>query len=277
MTDASPSPSRPDEPPPAERGLSEDLEHPVETARNEVGRLEGLVGPELRAALGLPAAQRHPPGWMRSAPGEERWPVALAVAVAIVLEVALPDRLIIGPGWLLPTLEGALAVGLIVANPRHIDRRSNALRAASVGLIAVISLANGWSVYELIRGLVDGTVGKHAGPLLSSGASIYVNNIIVFALWYWDWDRGGPVERALGSSPYPDFLFPQMTQDHLAPDDWRPTFLDYLYVSYTNATAFSPTDTMPLSRWSKLLMLLQSAVSLVTVALVIARAVNILP
>jgi uncharacterized membrane protein len=105
---------------------------------------------------------------------------------------------------------------------------------------------------------------------------VYVTNIIVFALWYWEWDCGGPVARAQALRAYPDFLFPQMTQLDLAPPTWRPNFFDYFYVSFTNATAFSPTDTMPLSRWAKMLMLLQSAVALLTVAFVVARAVNIL-
>jgi hypothetical protein len=145
-----------------------------------------------------------------------------------------------------------------------------------VALIALISLANGWSSAELIRGLVNGTEGESAGALLARGASIYITNIIVFSLWYWEWDRGGPVARMRGLQPYPDFLFPQMTQPDLAPPDWEPTYVDYLYVSFTNATAFSPTDVMPLSRWAKMLMALQAAVALLTVALVVARAVNIL-
>jgi uncharacterized membrane protein len=98
----------------------------------------------------------------------------------------------------------------------------------------------------------------------------------VFALWYWELDRGGPAARATAPRPYPDFLFPQMQSPELAPDNWEPSFTDYLYVSFTNATAFSPTDVMPLSRWAKLTMMLHSMVSVVTVALVIARAVNIL-
>lgn len=243
--------------------------------REQLGHLERLVGPEVRVVRAVERDLRTP-GWRRKAQGEERWPVATAMVVAIALQVALPDKLTIGPRWLLPVLEGVLLVGLTVANPRRIDRRSTALRVVSLALIAVISVANGWASYELVRGLVKGTVGNHAGPLLSTGLSIYVTNIIVFGLWYWEWDRGGPVARAHADQPYPDFLFPQMTQAHLAPDDWRPTFLDYLYVSSTNATAFSPTDTMPLTRWAKLLMLAQSIIALCTVALVVARAVNVL-
>ncbi len=208
--------------------------------------------------------------------GEHRFPVAIATALAIVLQVVLPTNLAFHPSFLLPTLEGLLLVGLVVANPRRINRASTFLRGGSVGLIALISLANAWSTAMLIKSLVDGAAGNNASLLLSRGASIYLTNILVFALWYWEWDRGGPVSRAQGKQPYPDFLFPQMTQPSLAPPNWTPTFLDYLYVSFTNAAAFSPTDTMPLSLWAKMLMLLQSAMALLTVAFVIARAVNIL-
>jgi uncharacterized membrane protein len=128
----------------------------------------------------------------------------------------------------------------------------------------------------LIHGLIAGTEGRTAGPLLFAAAAIWGSNVVVFALWYWEFDRGGPVARAHAHRPNPDFLFPQMQTPELVSKDWEPTFFDYGYVSYTNATAFSPTDTMPLSRWAKLLMLMQSITSLATVALVVARAVNIL-
>jgi len=124
---------------------------------------------------------------------------------------------------------------------------------------------------------VQGTpVGSNAGPLLITGGTIWLINVIVFALWYWEFDRGGPVARANADRMYPDFQFVQMASPALAPPDWEPAFADYLYLSFTNATAFSPTDTLPLSRWAKLAMTVQAAVSIVTVALVVARAVNIL-
>jgi hypothetical protein len=272
----------------ANTGLTDDMARAVANVRTHLEHLERLIGSEGRAVgsdayavgstmTGALAGATRLPGWLKPAQGEERWPVAVAVVVAICLQVFLPDRLTIGSRWILPALEGALFIGLTIANPRHIDRRSMALRAASVALIAVTSIANVWSSYELIRGIIEGHAGKNAGPLLSNGVSIYVTNIIVFALWYWEWDRGGPVARALADRRYPDFLFPQMTGKGLAPDDWRPVFVDYLYLSYTNATAFSPTDIMPLARWAKLLMLAQSGVALATVGLVVARAVNILP
>lgn len=265
-------PPEPGEPGPA--GPEHSLTGLLGAVHEQLQRVERMVGPEIAAAQSVP--RRMEPAWRRATEGEHRLPVAAVVAVAIALQVVLPDRLVIHPTWLLPTLEGALMVGLIAANPRRINRTSNLLRTASVALIALISLANAWSSGKLIDGIINGTGGSNASDLLSRGASIYVTNIIVFALWYWEWDRGGPVARAQALRRYPDFLFPQMAQPDLAPPNWTATFIDYLYVSFTNATVFSPTDVMPLSCWAKMLMLLQSAVALLTVALVIARAVNIL-
>ncbi len=208
--------------------------------------------------------------------GEKRWPVSLAAVAAIVLQVALPHRLSFHPYWLLPAVEALVLVGLLAANPSRINQRSRALRAASVALIAVTSLGNAWSAGHLVRALVQGTAGESAGPLLTTGSAIWLTNVIIFALWYWELDRGGPAARAHAERDWPDFQFPQMDNPSLAPPHWEPTFFDYFYVSFTNATAFSPTDVMPLTRWAKMTMLTQSAISLVTVALVVARAVNIL-
>jgi uncharacterized membrane protein len=246
----------------------------LSSIHEQLKRFERVIEPEVATARSV--ERQVVPAWRRATEGEHRLPVAVAVSLAIALQLVLPDRLVIRPAWVLPTLEGLLLVGLVVANPRRINRTSTALRAASVSLIALISLANAWSSGELINGLINGTLGDNASVLLARGASVYITNILVFALWYWEWDRGGPVARARGLRPYPDFLFPQMAQPELAPPDWAPNFLDYLYVSFTNAVAFSPTDTMPLSRWAKMLMLLQSAVALLTIAFVVARAVNIL-
>jgi uncharacterized membrane protein len=245
----------------------------LEALHHQLNRLEQMMGPPVAAR----SIERHVvPAWRRATEGEHRLPVAVAVAVAITLQLILPGHLVIGPSWLLPTLEGLLLIGLIAANPRRIDRTSRTLRSASIALIALISLANAWATGELIHGLINGTEGENASVLLARAASVYLTNIIVFGLWYWEWDRGGPVARAQAQRPYPDFLFPQMIQSEITPPNWAPNFIDYLYVSFTNATAFSPTDTMPLSRWAKMLMLLQAAVSLLTVAFVVARAINIL-
>lgn len=214
--------------------------------------------------------------WRRPTRPEHRWPSIAAIVSAIALQVLLPDRLILHPRWLLPGVEVALAVALVVANPVRLIRRHPALRLGGLGLVAAMTVANGGSAVLLISRLLGGTAGHDAPSLIGSGAAIYATNIIAFGLWYWELDRGGPVARAHGDREHTDFLFPQMAQTDVAPPDWKPAFLDYLYVSYTNATAFSPTDAMPLSRWAKMLMLAQSAIALSTVALVIARAINIL-
>lgn len=224
----------------------------------------------------LSAGRSEVPAWRRVTRGEQRWAVTTVIAVALAVQWRLPDRLSFRPHWLLPLLEVVLLVGLVAANPVRVEPRSRTLRWASLVLTALISLANAWSAVALIGGLVRGTEGAQAGPLLLTGGGIWVTNVIVFALWYWEWDRGGPAVRAAGRRPYPDFLFPQMQQPEVAPPHWEPGFLDYLYLAFTNGTAFSPTDVMPMSRWAKMLMMGQSVVSLVTVVLVIARAVNIL-
>jgi hypothetical protein len=244
------------------------------SVHEQLRRIEQVLQPELGEAKDLES--KLVPSWRRATEGEHRLPVAAAVAVAIALQLVLPAHLVIRPNWVLPTLEGLLLIGLIAANPRRIDRTSSVLRTASVALLALITLANAWSSGALIKGIIQGTEGDNASLLLARGASVYVTNIIVFSLWYWEWDRGGPVARMRGTRPYPDFQFPQMVQPDIVPPNWRPTYIDYLYVSFTNVTAFSPTDTMPLSRWAKMLMLVQSSVALLTIGFVIARAINVL-
>ena len=178
---------------------------------------------------------------------------------------------------LAPWVIGAIAlIALLIAVPRRFHKRSRPLRAASLTLTALLTLANGWSAALLVIGLVAGTEGEDAGPLLAAGAAIWLTNVIAFALWYWQLDGGGPVARPTCAPAARDFLFPQQQEPALAASGWRPLFIDYLYVSFTNATAFSPTDAMPLSRWAKMLMLVQSAISLALAVMVVARAVNIL-
>jgi hypothetical protein len=217
------------------------------------------------------------PAWLRPTIGENRIPVAIAILTAAAFQLLLSQRFtFLRPQWLLPSLELVLLVTLTVINPVRLTRHTPAARYLSLLLVAFISIDNAISASLLDSKLIRGTAGDQAGPLLASAAAIYLTNVIAFAIWYWEFDRGGPFSRAAANSPYPDFLFPQMTERHLARKDWEPQFGDYLYVSFTNATAFSPTDTMPLTRWAKLLMAVQSAIALSTTALVIARAVNIL-
>jgi uncharacterized membrane protein len=146
----------------------------------------------------------------------------------------------------------------------------------SLALIGVLSLANALSAGRLVVDMARSEGIRDPSALLLTGAAIWLTNIIVFGLWYWEADRGGPVQRAIGSRAYPDFLFPQMESAEFVPDHWEPKFIDYLYLSFTNAVAFSPTDVLPMSRWAKFVMMVQSIVSIVTVVLVIARAVNVL-
>ena len=217
------------------------------------------------------------PAWKRPTEGEARWQATVAVVIAIALQFPLSGRLVlVHPVWLLPAVEALLLVALVVANPGRINTESKAIRMLSLFLVAIFSLTNAWSVGRLVVGLVYGKEGENAGPLLITGGAIWLTNVIVFALWYWEFDRGGPVARALATRIYPDFQFVQMTSPQLAPPDWEPAFGDYAYLSFTNAAAFSPTDVLPLTRWAKMAMTVQAAVSIVTVALVVARAVNIL-
>ncbi|WP_329585669.1 hypothetical protein OG500_33540 [Kitasatospora sp. NBC_01250] len=256
---------------------------PTELLHHRLDRIERLLtepagrgGPGGGGGAAEPSAAAKPV-WRTETEAEQRWTVTAVILIAVALQLAMPDRLSIHPRWMLPALELGLLVALVVLNPHpRLGTSSRALRALSLALVAAISLANGWAAVKLVRDLVHGSGASSALPLLGTGGAVWATNVIAFALWYWEWDRGGPAARARGTADYPDFLFPQMQQQGLAPEEWEPGFLDYLYVAYTNATAFSPTDTMPLSLWAKLLMMLQSAVSLLTVLLVVARAVNIL-
>ncbi|WP_235502841.1 MULTISPECIES: hypothetical protein [unclassified Kitasatospora] len=242
----------------------------IELLHRRFDRIEGLLDPGFESADERPA-------WRRPTDGEERWAVTLAILTAVALQLVLPDRLTIEPHWLLPGLEIALLLALAAIHPhRRLNRSSYALRGLGLSLVAAISLANGWSAVKLVRELLHGTGPSGALALLGTAGAVWVTNVIAFALWYWEWDRGGPAARAEGTKDYPDFLFPQMQQQGIAAPDWQPYFGDYLYVAFTNATAFSPTDTMPLNLWVKLLMMTQAAVSMIIVLLVVARAVGIL-
>ncbi|MEY9836498.1 hypothetical protein [Streptacidiphilus sp. EB103A] len=252
-------------------GPPTDREYWTELVHSRLERIEALLAPDEQT----PEPER--PAWQRHTRGEQRWAVMVALLMAIWVQWALPDRLSIHPHWLLPVLEMAMLVALWIAHPhQRISHSSRLLRVLGLLLAAAVSLANGWSAVLLVRDLLQGTEGSNAVALLMTGGGIWLTNIIAFSLWYWEWDRGGPAARALGTHQHPDFLFPQMQQEGIARKDWEPQYVDYLYVALTNATSFSPTDTMPLSRWAKLLMSLQSTISLLTLALVIARAVGVL-
>jgi uncharacterized membrane protein len=225
----------------------------------------------------MAVATREPREWRYPPPprSEPFWPVQLAVLVAIGLQLTLPERLTLGPSWLLPSLEGALFLGLFLSTPQQLEHEHARRRVIALGLTALVSAANIFSLWLLVHHLLHHlpTGGR---DLIVGGIVIWLTNVLIFALWFWETDRGGPGRRAAGQDGTPDFLFPQMSDDHIEPVDWRPQFADYLYVSLTNATAFSPTDTMPLTVTAKGIMGAQALVSLVTIGLVVARAVNIL-
>lgn len=216
------------------------------------------------------------PAWLRQTSGEHRFPAIIAIVTAIGLQLVVPARLALQPTWLLPALETLMLAALIVANPTRSDGRRSWRRWLAVALVAAMSVANGWSAARLVVDLATGAVGTKASELLVDGGAIWLTNIIVFSLWYWELDRGGPAARARAVRRHPDFLFAQMQQPGLARDDWAPGFADYLYLSFTCATAFSSADVLPLSQWAKMIMMVQALVSLVTVVLIIAQAVNLL-
>jgi uncharacterized membrane protein len=207
--------------------------------------------------------------------GDPYWPAQATVAAAIALNLALAERVTVGPTWLLPAVEAVLLIVLVAITPRRATAHVRGARHFALSVTGLVSLTNLVSLGLLVHHLVSG--GQAGGErLILSGALLWATNVLLFAVWYWEMDRGGPVARHLSPAALPDFQFPQMENPHFAPPGWRPGYLDYLYLSLTNATAFSPTDTMPLTQTAKSVMGVQSVAALLTAALVVARAVNIL-
>ena len=208
--------------------------------------------------------------------GEQRWPMAAAVLAVIALTILLPNSLVVRPRWGVPVVEAILLVAVVIGDPGKIDRRSRPVRAMSVTLIVLLVVTTLWCTGELIAQLIHGGHATNsAGLLLAAGGIVWISNVIAFGLLYWELDSGGPAVRAHGLPRYPDFAFPEQLTPELAPPDWRPRFVDYLYLGFTSATAFSPTDAMPLRPWAKLAMMVQSSISLALLGLVVARAVNV--
>ena len=203
--------------------------------------------------------------------------MAVAVLAVIVMTILLPNSLITRPRWGVPLVEGLLLVAVMIGDPGKIDRRSRTVRTLSVTLIALLVATTLWCTTQLIAELIHGgPATSSGGALLAAGGIVWLSNCLAFGLLYWELDSGGPAVRAHGLPAHPDFAFPQQMSPELAPKDWRPRFVDYMYLGFTSATAFSPTDIMPLRAWNKIAMMAQSTISLVLLGLVIARAVNVL-
>jgi hypothetical protein len=209
----------------------------------------------------------------------DRWPASLALLVCIGLYVALPSYLTIHPQWLIPALELVPLITLSITHRHRHPGEPAWTRYVTIAMIALISLANTVSVIYLVHRLLYPTVvASHATgrQLIYNAVIIWVTNVIIFGLWFWEVDRGGPAVRGTSQASLPDFQFPQMENPKLAQANWEPRFLDYLYVALTNAAAFSPTDAMPLTRRAKAMMGVASLVSMITVLVVASRAINIL-
>jgi hypothetical protein len=235
------------------------------------------VRAESRAMPDAAASLRMSERWAlrRLERGDPNWPVQLALALIIVLQLTLADQVSVGPTWLAPAAEAVLLAALVVVSPARATKEPRGRRALAMALIAVVGAINLVSLGLLVHYLVQGGHAQgHA--LIFSGTKLLLTNVLLFAVWFWELDRGGPVARFSTPDALPDFLFPQMDDPQFAQKGWRPGFFDYLYTSLTNANAFSPTDTMPLTHTAKAIMAIESVSSLVTIGLVLARAVNIL-
>src|SRR5262245_38073535 len=196
---------------------------------------------------------------------ERRWPMAVAVLTAVFLQLTAPEGGRIAPRWLFPLIELALLAVLMIRDPGRIDARGKGSRRATIALISVMTIATLAGVAVLIVDILDTNIHSvNANALLGRGASLWVTNVITFSFWFWIFDRGGPGERAARSGVAPSFAFPENATPELAPEDWMPRYHDYLYLSFTNATAFSPTDTLPVRAWAKMAMMAESVISLLT-------------
>jgi hypothetical protein len=209
--------------------------------------------------------------------GEKRWPMAVTLITAMSLPFLLPPKYAFGPKWIVPTAEGVFLIALIIADPGRIDRRSIFVRTLSLGLVVILAAGTGVATVRLVIDLVRGGPETNSpSGLLRIGGVVWVYVVITFSFLYWELDGGGPEARARSTPEFPDLAFPEHLNPRVTRPGWRPEFFDYLYLGFTDSTAFSPTDVMPLARWAKLAMAIQATASLIILGLVIARAVNIL-
>jgi len=203
--------------------------------------------------------------------------MAAAVLVAVVLQATAPESGRLIPWWIAPAVELCLLAAAMIRDPGRIDLRGRGSRRATIALAGVMTIATLVGVIVLIVDILDTHLIVTANSILGRGAALWVTNVIAFSFWYWIFDRGGPAERAAASGIAPSFAFPENATPELVGEGWRPLYHDYLYLAFTNATAFSPTDTLPLKAWAKMTMMAQSVISFVAAILVIARAIGALP
>jgi hypothetical protein len=204
------------------------------------------------------------------------WPEHLAVLAVILLSLTLPDDLTVGPTWMLPSIEAVLFAALVATTPRRRRQETPRRRGLRIGLVSLMSAGTAASLFFLASLSVE-THRVSGQALLGGGTVLWLIAVILFGLWYWEMDRGGPLKRADHEDSRLDFVFPQMQDPRWAPEEWRPHFPDFLYLSMVNAATFGPPEShFPLTGVAKLMLSLQSLAALATDTLIVARAVNLL-
>jgi uncharacterized membrane protein len=208
---------------------------------------------------------------------EKRWPLFGSLALAMAVPLLLPSRFSLGLNWIVPAVVALLVVAIVVANRARRDGQPAVIRPLFLALVVVLVAEAAGITVRLVADLVEGgPETNNPTDLLSVGFGVWLYTILAFTFFYWVLDGGGPDARLWAPLEFPNLAFPEQLNPNVAPPGWRPEFFDYLYLGFTNATAFSPTDVMPLARWAKAAMTVQATGSLFILGLVIARAVNIL-
>ena len=224
-----------------------------------------------------PSTGEPVPSWQIPTDPESRWPAFGAAVVVIAGQAWVAVSLSLRPVWLFPVISAVLLAASVAVYLPPRTEPSPLMRALAVSLVGMLVIANAVSLFRLVRGVFVGRSGLDPVGLLLVGIVLWVVNIAIFALAYWELDGDGPEARADGYRDFPDLVFPQQQSDQqgLAPANWKPTFPDYLYVSLTAATAFSPTDAMPYSKRVKLVMGVESTISFAVAVMIVARAINV--
>jgi hypothetical protein len=208
---------------------------------------------------------------------EPRWPVVVTILATLVMLAVLPGRVRAFPAWTAYVLVAAVLTPMAaVALTRGSALWLRVERTTTLSFFVFAGLVNIANLLNLIRSIVDRSAGIGGMQLLASSIGVWVTNVLIFSLLYWQMDRNGPEARANNAGARPDWQFPQTGAPEDAPLNWRPTFVDYLFIGFSTATAFSPTDALPLTSRAKMLMMLESAISLATIVIVASRAINIL-